>query len=655
MIDFTNVSKSFGTHEVLRDASFRVNDGERVGVVGPNGAGKSTVFALILRDKISPDHGSIELPKSVRIGHLRQEFNPHEVESNLLEYAESGCQDLVDMHAEIERLEHDLHHDRINDRDAALAHIGRLQTMYEAGGGYQTRTRAQTALCGLGLGEDKFSRPFNSFSGGWQMRAELARVIVSDPDLLLLDEPTNYLDIPAVEWLREYLKSFTGTMLLISHDRYLLNTLADTTLEVANYKTEKYRGNYDYYVSERILRYEQRLAAARNQQKEREQAQIFINRFHAKNTKAALVKSKMKMLDRMEVIEIPHKIISPGSIRLKKPERSGQEVVSAEDIGLTYDGLAWVLKGVSLSVQRGEKIAFVGLNGTGKSTFLRILAGILPPSEGTLTLGHNVLPGYQSQEFAETMDPDLTVYETVSGVSDNSTMQEVRNLLGGFGFSGNAVKKKVSVLSGGEKIRLAFAKLLINPPNFLILDEPTTHLDIAARESLEAALSEFQGTICIVSHDIQFVRKVATKIAAMNPPCIKMYSGGYDYYCEKMLAENPKDDDAKEDSKPKESERKIQRRERAEIVQERGRRKREMAARMAELEKLIDILEAEEKDIVAKMEIHGENADYAGINRRLYEIHIELPNALHEWEQASKKLEKFLTEEKQKSPVVNLC
>ena len=640
MIDFIEVSKSFGTHEVLMGSSFRINAGERVGVVGPNGAGKSTVFALI-RGEISPDAGSVELPKNVRVGHLRQEFNPHEVKATLLEYAESGRQDLNDIHDEIEKLEHEIHHDLIKDRNAVLAHIGRLQTMYEAGGGYNTRARAQTALCGLGLTEDKFPLPFSSFSGGWQMRAELARVIVSDPDLLLLDEPTNYLDIPAIEWLREYLKSFSGTMLLISHDRYLLNSLTTSTLEVANYQTEKYRGNYDYYVKERKLRYEQRLAAVKNQDRIREQAQRFIERFRAKNTKATLVHSKMKMLERMEEIVVPHQVISPGSIRLKKPERSGQEVASLENIGLTYDGQTWVLKGVDLSVQRGDKIAFVGLNGTGKSTFLRIIAGSLPPSEGIRTLGYNVVPGYQSQEFAETMDPELTVYETVKSVGD-ATMQEVRTLLGGFGFSGDTVEKKVSVLSGGEKVRLAFARLLINPPNFLILDEPTTHLDIAAREALEVALREFKGTICFVSHDIQFVKQVATSIAAMRPPAIRIYCGDYDYYCERMIAENPVLI-AAENSKPKDSERKIQRRERAELVQERGRRKKELSTQLSVAEKLIDVLEAEEKELIAKLESGGAS-DYANINRRLYEIHIELPKAMHGWEIVSTQLEKLTAE-----------
>jgi ATP-binding cassette subfamily F protein 3 len=349
------------------------------------------------------------------------------------------------------------------------------------------------------------------------------------------------------------------------------------------------------------------------------------------------VQSKIKMLERMEKIVIPQRIISPGRIHLKKPERSGQEVLRLENVGHTYNGNAWVLKGVELSIQRGDKLAFVGLNGTGKSTFLRIVAGILPPSEGTRLLGHNVIPGYQSQEFAETMDPNITVFETVKNFSKDGETQEIRSLLGAFGFSGDSVKKTVAVLSGGEKIRLAFARLLINPPNFLILDEPTTHLDIAARESLENALNEFQGTLCVVSHDIQFVRKVATSIIAMRPPGIKLYSGGYDYYCEKMAMDMPKTED--KSYKPKESERKIQRRERAEIVQERGRKKRELTTKLADLEKLIDTLEAEERELVMKMANSDEKTAYASRNRRLYEIHIELPDALQKWELVSVQLE----------------
>jgi ATP-binding cassette subfamily F protein 3 len=640
MVSAKDVSKHFGSQVVLRSATFRIHPGERVGLVGPNGAGKSTLFALI-RGEVSPDSGSVAVAANARIGHLRQEFNPHEVTSTLIEYAESGRQDLIDLHDEIHVLERELAHPDARDRQARLAHLGRLQTLFEASGGYTTHSRAAAALCGLGLTEEQFARPFSSFSGGWQMRAELARVLVTDPDLLLLDEPTNYLDIPAIEWLRDYLRNFSGTMLLISHDRYLLSTLTTTTLEVANGTTDKYKGNYDYYVKERELRFEQRLAAAKNQQREREQAQLFINRFRAKNTKATLVQSKIKMLERMEEVVIPQRVNSPGKIRLRKPTRCGHAVVTLDGIGLSYDGATFVLRNLSLAVENGDKVAFVGLNGTGKSTLLRILAGKLPPTEGRCVLGHNVIPGYQSQEFAETMDPDRTVFDTLKDVGGDATTQDIRNLLGGFGFSGSTVEKPVAVLSGGEKIRLAFARLLINPPNFLILDEPTTHLDIAARESLEAALQDFPGTLCVVSHDIQFVRRVATRIVAMRPPGVRLYCGNYDYYCDKLQLENATASPAQSIEEIRESDRKTQRRERAADVQERARQRRDITAVLVDAERQIDALEQEEKDLAATLQEPDPKLDYARTFRRIREIHHELPILMETWQNAAEQLEKL--------------
>jgi ATP-binding cassette subfamily F protein 3 len=640
MISAKDVSKHFGSQVVLRNANFRIHPGERVGMVGPNGAGKSTLFALI-RGEISPDSGSIVVSGNARIGHLRQEFNPHEVTSTLIEYAESGRRDLIDLHDEIHVLERELAHPEAKEKASRLAHLGRLQTLFEASGGYTAHARAAAALCGLGLTEEQFSRPFSSFSGGWQMRAELARVLVTDPDLLLLDEPTNYLDIPAIEWLRDYLRNFSGTMLLISHDRYLLSTLTTTTLEVANGDTDKYKGNYDYYVKERELRFEQRLAAAKNQQREREAAQLFIDRFRAKNTKATLVQSKIKMLERMEEVVIPKRVNSPGRIRLRKPTRCGHVVATLDDIGLSYDGRDFVLRNLSLVIENGDKLAFVGLNGTGKSTLLRILAGKLPPTEGRCVLGHNVIPGYQSQEFAETMDPDRTVFDTLKDVGGDATTQDIRNLLGGFGFSGSTVEKKVSVLSGGEKIRLAFARLLINPPNFLILDEPTTHLDIAARESLETALKDFPGTLCVVSHDIQFVRRVATRIAAMRPPGIRLYCGDYDYYCDKVKLEVAAAAPVPVSEETRETDRKAQRRERAATVQERARQKREITAVLVDAERQIEALEQEEKDLAATLQDVDANLDYARIYRRIREIHHELPILMETWQTAAEQIEQL--------------
>jgi ATP-binding cassette subfamily F protein 3 len=631
VIDFQQVSKSFGSQEVLREASFRANDGERVGIVGPNGAGKSTIFSLI-RGQVTPDAGSIELPRGARIGHLRQEFNPHEVTEDLLEYAESGREDLHEILAEIHRL-----HDAEQD-EQTLNRIGELQTRFEASGGYQARAEAEAALSGLGFTDEDSKRPFRSFSGGWQMRAELARVLVAAPDVLLLDEPTNYLDIPAIEWLRKFLKGFNGTMLLISHDRYLLNSLTRVTVEIANVVATKYAGNYDFYAKDRVLRYEQRLAASKNLDRRKKEIERFIERFRSKNTKAAQVQSRIKMLEKMVDIELPQSVVSPGKMRLKDPVRSGQEVIRLEDVGFAYDEDRWVLRGVDMRIDRGQKVALVGLNGMGKSTLLRVLTSHLAPQEGKRVLGHKVAIGYQSQEFAETMNPDLTVFETVRSMGPNSSTQEIRTLLGGFGFPGETVDKSVSVLSGGEKVRLAFARLLADPPNFLILDEPTTHLDIAAREALEGALQDYKGTICVVSHDIDFVRNVADTIIEMQPPGIRRYYGGYDYYREKVDGEAPAQADVAKKSAG--GDRKARRRERAQKVQALAKQKRKLQTQVTKHETRIDELENAQWALTERLQKGGENMDHEATNRRLSEIHDELNKVTVLWEQAAGELER---------------
>lgn len=642
MISFKQVSKSFASQEILRDVSFYIGSGERVGIVGPNGTGKSTVFNLICHD-ISPDKGTIDVQQSARVAHLRQEFNPRDVSDSVLGYAESGRPDLLAMHKEIEALEHDLHEQQATlDTPKALARLGELQTQFERDGGYEMAARAKAALCGLGFAADALQRPFSEFSGGWQMRAELARVLVAVPDILLLDEPTNYLDIPAIEWLRAYLKTFAGTMVLISHDRYLLNWLTTVTIEIANARATRFEGNYDFYVKDRDLRFEQQRAALKNQQREREQIERFVERFRAKNTKASQVQSRIKMLERMKPIDATPRALGPGRIRLKTPARSGQEVIRLDNAGATYDGVTWVLKRLDISIQRGERIAVVGLNGMGKTTLLRMLAGRLPPSEGKRVLGHKVVVGYQSQEFAETMALHDTVFATVQKTAGCATEQEVRSLLGGFGFSGSAVEKPVSVLSGGEKVRLAFARLLVNPPNFLVLDEPTTHLDIAARESLENALRAFEGTLCLVSHDIEFVRHVATNIFAMEPPGVRRYHGGYDDYREKMQAESAERGKANtptETSKP--DDRKARRRQRAQVVQRISRRKRDLLANIQENENRIETLEEERTELLATVSGGARNADYKTVQKRLHELQQELDRETRLWERHADDLERL--------------
>ncbi len=557
-----------------------------------------------------------------------------------MEYTEHALKDLRDIQREMEEIEHRMHQPDDPDRQGDLRRLGELQTLFEHLGGYEIRNRSEAALCGLGFAPESLNAPFDAFSGGWQMRAELARTLVAQPDVLLLDEPSNYLDLPAVEWLQRYLKGFAGTLMLISHDRYLLNTLTTRTIEINAARATSYSGNYNYYAEQRVLRLEQMSSAQKNQDRKREQVERFIERFRAKNTKSSQVQSRIKMLEKMEVMEAPPTIMRRGRIRLAKPPHCGSEIIRLENAGLTYDGDRWVLRGVNLNVMRGEKIALAGLNGLGKTTLLRMLAGQIPLSEGSRVLGHKVAVGYQAQESAETMEPTDTVFATVKKAAPNVLDKELRGLLGGFGFSGEAVDKRVEVLSGGEKIRLAFARLLAVPPNFLLLDEPTTHLDIDAREALEDALVSYEGTLCFVSHDVEFVRKVAGAIIAMTPPGVTRYAGGYDYYREKIAdVSQPVSAVAARTAAP---DRKAQKRERALKIQADSKTRRTLEKTIAQSEAVSAELDKEQRELVAQLSSPGDKTNYASINQRLAEIHHRMIRASEQWEKASMELEEFM-------------
>ncbi|MFH0878609.1 MAG: ABC-F family ATP-binding cassette domain-containing protein [Lentisphaerota bacterium] len=640
MIEFVNIKKRYGAQEVLDGVSFRIHDGDRAGIVGPNGAGKSTLFSLIVGD-LSPDRGDISLPKDGRIGYVRQQLPALEEEQSLIEYMEKAMPELQQIQHEMHAIEERLKIPDYPEKSADLRRMGALQIKFEHLGGYEIRNRSEAALCGLGFALDHLRRPFRSFSGGWQMRAELARVLVAQPETLLLDEPSNYLDLPAVEWLQRYLKGFAGTLLLVSHDRFLLNSLTTRTLEVAGGRVTCYPGNYTYYAEQKTMRHAQLLAGKKNQDRRREQVERFIERFRAKNTKSSQVQSRIKMLEKMEEVDVPEVVAAPGRIRLAEPPHCGHEVIRLEDAGITYNGEHWVLRHVDVSINKGEKVALVGLNGLGKTTLLRAMAGQLALNEGRRVLGHKVAPGYQSQEFAETMDPERTLYDTLKQASGEVTDREVRTMLGGFGFSGEAVEKRAGVLSGGEKIRLAFARLLIKPPNLLLLDEPTTHLDIASREALEESLSEYTGTLCLVSHDVEFVRRVAQGIIAMTPPGITRFAGGYDYYREKMALTAAPSAATPDPKREERDQRKAQKRERAVKIQVDARHRRALEKKIAEAETRLAVLEKEQQALVAQLSAPAAKVDYATVNQRLSSMQSEMAEVTGQWETASLELEQM--------------
>lgn len=533
MIEFSNVSKRYGGQIVLQDVSFRLLAGERAGFIGPNGMGKSTIFGMMM-DEVIPDGGRISITKGIRMSYLRQHVPLSEEDMPIQQIVERAAPDLETIRMEIHRIEENLEGGAAEEQNRLLRRLGDLQTQFEMKGGYDIHARAAAALSGLGFRDTDFQRPLGEFSGGWQIRVELCRALLAEPDILLLDEPSNYLDVPAVEWLRRRLDSFRGTLAMISHDRYLLEALCDVTFEVANGHVTRYPGTYSWYSTEREKRREVALAHQESQQRKREHIEKFVDRFRYKSTLAKRVQSKIKMLEKMEEVEVVEIACGRPHIRLAAPPHSGQEVVRLENAGFAYDTGQWIFRHFDLTVQRGEKIAVVGSNGMGKTTLLRVIAGQLCPVEGRVVRGHKVQPGYQSQEFADTMDPYASGLDIIKGVATDASEREVRTLLGGFGFSGEATQKRVGVLSGGEKIRLAFARILARPPNLLLLDEPTTHLDMESREALQEALANYEGTVLFVSHDITFVRAVAQGIVALSAEGIQRYVGGYDYYLEKL-------------------------------------------------------------------------------------------------------------------------
>ena len=665
MIEFRQVNKRYGKQIVLDAVSFRVNAGERAGFVGPNGAGKSTVFALVAGE-MEPDGGKIELAKDIRMGYLRQQILTDDTTTPLHDYVERAAPDLETIHAEIQLLEEELRQEPDSEaRHRTLCRVGELQTTFEHRGGYDIAARAAATLCGLGFPAAELDRPLGEFSGGWQMRAELARSLVADPDLLMLDEPSNYLDLPAVEWLRSFLDEYRGTLVLISHDRYLLNALTEVIYEVAGGAVTRYAGNFAWYQRERVRRRDQVQAIQRNQQVKREKIERFIERFHAKNTKATQVQSRVKMLERMEEtsVKMPEIAVGMGQLRLAAPPPCGAEVLRLERVSFRYDENGpWILRDLDLAINQGEKLAIVGSNGMGKTTLLRLLAGQLQPSEGKRVLGYKVIAGYQSQESAETMDPGETAIETLRGVAPNATEREIRSLLGGFGFSGEAALKRVSVLSGGEKIRLAFARLLIRPPNLLLLDEPTTHLDIESREALQEALSAYPGTVLLVSHDVEFVRAVATGVLAMTPPGVTRYVGGYDYYKEKTAQQQkqlqkpqastaPAAVQPAAGAEPAGGESKAARRERNQVRHARHGQIKELDKSISKAEKKINVLEAERVllcERLAASETSGD--DRAAAGRRLKNVEFELGQVMHGWEEESSLREELIKAQNADAP-----
>jgi ATP-binding cassette subfamily F protein 3 len=536
MIHLSNITRQHGSQVLFRDAGFQILPGSRSGLVGANGAGKTSIFRIITGEE-EVDGGEITCAKRTTIGYFSQDVGEMAGRS-ALEEVMAGSAETMRLAGELKEMEAAMCEPMDDDAMASLLErYGAAQEEFEHRGGYDLDTRAQTVLTGLGIGPERYYLPVESFSGGWKMRIALARILTLKPDVLLLDEPTNHLDVESIIWLEEWLANeFDGALLMTSHDRDFMNRIVTRIIEVANRTVTTYGGNYDFYEREREIRREQLLASHKRQQEMLAKEEEFIARFAARASHAAQVQSRVKKIEKIERIEIP---AEERTVRFDfaEPPRSGDDVAVFENLAKSWHlpegGDHPVFSGVSGIIRRGNKVAVVGVNGAGKSTFLRTLAGRTEPTSGNVSLGANVELGYFSQHAMEVLDPKKTVFETVQDAIPLATIGVIRNLLGAFLFSGDAVEKRIENLSGGEKSRVVLATLLARPINFLVLDEPTNHLDIRSREMLLDALKRFSGTVVLVSHDRHFLRCLVDRVFEIDHGEMRVYEGNYEYYLEK--------------------------------------------------------------------------------------------------------------------------
>jgi ATP-binding cassette, subfamily F, member 3 len=573
MLSVSNIEKTYAGRTLFAGVSFHLQRGERIGLVGPNGAGKTTLFGLLMGDG-TPDAGQVMWEKGASVGFLPQESAPVGNETVL---------------------------------ELALAHVSEALR-------WEAEPKAKKILRGLAFRQSDFDRAAKTLSGGWVMRAHLARLLVQEPDLLLLDEPTNHLDLESLLWFQDYLQGYPGAILMISHDREFLNALTDSILEIARGTVTRYRGNYEDYVREKAARESQHEAAYANQQREIAKLQRFVDRFKAKASKAASAQSKMKMIDKLDVLDAPLAAEKTVKFRFPQPKPSGQRVIQLKALEFSY-GETPVYEGLDLEIERGQRTVLVGPNGAGKSTLLKLLAGVLQPQGGERGLGYNVKLGYFAQYRMDVLNPKHTVLQSALDMPNPVPEVAARTLLGSFLFRGEDVFKPVGILSGGEKTRLALVKLLLDPPNFLLMDEPTTHLDMGSIDALIGALEQYEGTLVFISHDVHFIRAMAKTVMHIDSGQLTPYAGDYQYYLDKTKAASARDaltatltnhqptaELATAASKPAVNRTKEQKRAEAQARQARSQRKKDLETRIARIESELASKDARNKQVVALLQ-----------------------------------------------------
>ncbi|MBJ7327309.1 MAG: ABC-F family ATP-binding cassette domain-containing protein [Chthoniobacterales bacterium] len=633
MLTLSQVTKAFGGRTLFQDASLQINPGDRIGLIGPNGAGKSTLFSLVLGDN-APDEGTVNLQRGCTLGFLSQETAPSG-EETVLQLATSISPAMAAAYASMRKFPDD-HSAEHHEAAAVFIELD----------GYNLEAKAKRILAGLAFRDSDHHRPARTMSGGWIMRAHLARLLVMEPDLLMLDEPTNHLDLETLGWFQNHLSNYPGALLVISHDRAFLNTICDGMVEISRQHLHRYRGNYDDYLVEKKARDEQYLAAYKNQQREIAHLEDFINRFRAKASKAAQAQERIKQLARIKRLAPPENSEATVKFRFPQPPRGGQRTMVLEHVRQAY-GAHVVYEDLSLTIERGQRTVLVGPNGAGKSTLLKILAGLLPLESGTRIEGHNVSVGYFAQHRTDTLDIRRTVLDEAMDGASGVSEQSVRTVLGSFLFRGDDVFKNVGVLSGGEKSRLALVKLLLRPPNLLLLDEPTTHLDIASINALVAALQPYEGTLVFVSHAVHFIRSLATTVLHINAGRLTPYSGDYDYYLEKSGAVSDRGGlvAALKNHRPAErpatavaekpklglKEMKQQRRAESEARKAAAAALRQSQSHHSELEQRIITLEARQRELATMLETAANDATSFPLHRELADLTEVLEQANEEW------------------------
>ena len=641
MIDLSNISLQFNGKYLFQNINYKINSGDKISLVGANGSGKTSLLKIIA-DELQPESGKVIKQKGINIGYLPQENVTHSGKT-LIEEASSALTTIISLQEKEIKLTNELSNINLNEDEKLdlVNQLGEVHHRLEELDSYSTASRIEKILLGLGFEESDFKRLTDEFSGGWQMRIALAKILISQNDLLLMDEPTNHLDLDSLEWLTGFLKSYSGALLIVSHDKRFINSVTKKTLEIYLSKFNTFNGDYDAYLEYKDERDRLSINQYLQQQKKIKETENFIERFRYKATKAKQVQSRVKQLEKINIEELPE-YKEDINIKFPTPPSSGKINIILKSISKSY-GEKNIFDNLDFQIDRGEKIAFVGPNGAGKTTLAKIIAGAISFEIGERIIGHNTIISYYAQDVADNLNADMDILETVENISDEKTIGQLRSLLGSFLFSGDDVFKKIGVLSGGEKSRVALAKILLTKSNFIILDEPTNHLDISSKTVLQKALNEFSGSLVLVSHDVEFLSPIVNKVVEIRKGELKIFHGGIDYYLAKREESN-KEQENRQQAKTLDQEtisKKDQKRIEAELRQKKYAASKGIIEKIKALEKEIENLEKKEKELektLAEQETYNNPSVAREKTIEFNKVKETIEKTIAEWEKLSEKL-----------------